>query len=292
MFKKILFTTDFSDASMNILECLKNLKEIGVEEVTIVHILDAATVGGLLNLISKFLKPKVDQFENILKEAGFKADTKIEIGNVGREVNRICIEGNYSLIVAGTHGESVLKGILLGSKIKDILSSSRKPVLLIPLNVIAKKDEEKIKPICFEMFKNILYPTDFSDNAEIAFFYLEEIAKMTMAKVTLCHIQDIKRIEPHLKHKLEEFNKIDMERLTRIERQLKDIQVEVAEKIIDYGNPSEKITELGNSKKYNLIIMGTQGRGFMDEPFLGRVANYAAHHIDIPILFIPPFSKI
>jgi len=122
MFNKILVTTDFTEPSRNIIKCLEELKSIGVKEATLIHILDIAIVEGAFNLLSKLLKPKIDEFENLLKELGFKTNSRIEVGNIGREINRVAKEGDYSFLVAGTHGESFLKQILLGSNIHKIVS--------------------------------------------------------------------------------------------------------------------------------------------------------------------------
>ncbi|MDZ7623831.1 MAG: hypothetical protein U5J96_05210 [Ignavibacteriaceae bacterium] len=64
------------------------------------------------------------------------------------------------------------------------------------------------------MIKNILYLTDFSETTFRAFtFYLEKIVESGARKITLLHVQDKNKIDKHLKDKLDEFDKIDTERL-------------------------------------------------------------------------------
>jgi nucleotide-binding universal stress UspA family protein len=36
-----------------------------------------------------------------------------------------------------------------------------------------------------------------------------------------------------------------------------------------------------------LLVMGNQGRGYLAEAFLGRVAHHVVHHAAIPVLLVP-----
>jgi len=57
------------------------------------------------------------------------------------------------------------------------------------------------------------------------------------------------------------------------------------EKII-FGNQAWEITEFANYKKFDLIVIGSQGFGKMKETFLGSVANFVVHKSKIPVLII------
>lgn len=287
MLKKILVGTDFSDASLNMMNCLKYLKNCGTEEIKIVHCADIKDVGGLYISILNLLKPRMKQFEDLLKKKGFIVESEIPLGNPSYELNKIAVNGDFELIVIGTHGESFMKDILLGSVAHKTLQEAKKPVLLIPFNILAEKEEEKCKAICGNFFQHILYATDFSEVSEEAFIFLKGIVEITKSPVDLYHIQDKKKLTPHLLDKLEAFNKIDAERLTMLENELKNLGASKTEKIVEFGNVCELLTEKANSGKYSLLVMGNQGRSYIKEAFLGRVANYAVHHIDIPILMVP-----
>ena len=57
------------------------------------------------------------------------------------------------------------------------------------------------------------------------------------------------------------------------------------EKII-FGNQAWEITEFANYKKFDLIVIGSQGLCKMKETFLGSVTNFVAHKSKIPVLII------
>lgn len=56
---------------------------------------------------------------------------------------------------------------------------------------------------------------------------------------------------------------------------------------IPYGSPTQVILERARSNAFSLIAMGSQGRGFISEVFMGSVANNVARHAPLPVLFVP-----
>src|SRR5690554_1262546 len=78
---------------------------------------------------------------------------------------------------------------------------------------------------CNQLVHHILLPTDFSDFSEEAFQYLKEM-EVKLPKVTLLHVQDEIKIGKHLNFKLEEFNKIDTQRLIRLKKALQSAHPE------------------------------------------------------------------
>lgn len=54
----------------------------------------------------------------------------------------------------------------------------------------------------------------------------------------------------------------------------------------DSGNPGEKITRLAKDGNYDLIVIGSRGRGAGKELFLGSVSNYVLHKADAPVMIV------
>ena len=135
--------------------------------------------------------------------------------------------------------------------------------------------------------EHILFPTDFSENAKHAFTYVEQLVAAGAKRVTLLHVQDRTRIDPHLTHRLEEFNAIDRARLEG----LKDMLQKNGNATIDielcYGAPFVEIIRLIQERNVYLVVMGSQGRGFVEELFLGSVSHNVARHANTAVLLIP-----
>lgn len=51
-----------------------------------------------------------------------------------------------------------------------------------------------------------------------------------------------------------------------------------------YGDASLEIANFANSKKYDLVVIGSRGRSGLNELFLGSVANSVVHRSRVPVL--------
>ena len=57
------------------------------------------------------------------------------------------------------------------------------------------------------------------------------------------------------------------------------------------GTPSRPFSRSLESQDISLIVMGTQGKGFIQELFLGSVAHNVSRLATCPVLLIPPASR-
>ncbi len=142
-----------------------------------------------------------------------------------------------------------------------------------------------------DFLDHVLYPTDFSDNAEHAFTYVQAVVKSGARRVTLLHVQDKTRLGKHLEHRLEEFNEIDRGRLERLKDQLEengatDVRIE-----LPYGAPTAEILGRAREGRASLVVMGSQGRGLIGDLFVGSVSHNVARHAEAPVLLIPMPAK-
>jgi len=289
MFKNLLIAMDLSPASLRLLDCVGPLRAVGAESATLIHVMNVRDVGGLYISMKNLVEPLLEEKEKRLAQMGFRTRREIPLGDPAHEITRFARETDTSLIVAGTHGESLTKDILLGSVVHRLLQLAEKPVLLIPIAILEKEGGEKeCDVLCEDLFRHPLFATDFSDPARRAFHYLEQIVAHTHpAEVTLYHVQDRGRIEPHLAHRLDEFNRIDRERLEGLARRLEEWGASRVHREIEFGRPGPLIVEKIRKGGYSMLVMAGQGRGYMAEAFLGRVANHVVHRSTIPVLVVP-----
>lgn len=287
MLSNILVATLLSEASNRVLECVKGLSRVGARQAVLVHVLDVQHVGGLYLALRKLTLPDSEAQKGTLEKAGFKTEAEIPHGLPYYEINKLARERGCGLIVIGAHGQSPFKGILLGSVAHSLLENAVFPILLVRLEITAGDDGSRSRLVCQDFFLHILHPTDFSDVAERAFQILEKVVSETKCAVTLLHVQDKARIDPHLRHRLEEFNRTDTERLERRREHLLSRGAAVVKIEVVYGSPTVLILERARQKQFSLILMGTQGRGCIQEIFLGIVAHSVARHAPLPVLFVP-----
>jgi nucleotide-binding universal stress UspA family protein len=283
----MLVATDLSEASERVICTLGGLKALGTREAILIHCFNIRDVGTLADGLMQLAKPSFEKQKKMLEDQGFKVTAKMVLGLPQIEINRQADGHDCSLIVVGSHGQTMAGEIMLGGVASAVIHSATRPVLILRLRL---KDENG-RTVCGEAtcnpLEHVLFPTDFSDNAEHAFSYVQKIAESGARRVTLLHVQDEGKIERHLRDRLEEFNRIDTERLERLKAELlkrgaKDVRIE-----LPYGSPKKEIIDRTKRDDVSLVVMGSQGRGYLAELFLGSVSHAVARHSEAPVLLIP-----
>ena len=287
MLSSIVVASDGSEASDRMIECVTGLARVGSRQATLVHVFNVRDVGGLYGSLQEFMLPRLENQAGVLRDAGFAVDIETPLGFPAYEINRIARQRSAKLVVVGSLGASLVGDVLLGSTAHSVLQSAQFPILLVRLELTVENGGRRCRAACQDYFRHILFPTDFSDNAERAFSYLEHIVRETHAPVTLLHVQDQARIERHLKHRLDEFNQIDAQRLERMKLRLEECGAAAVATEIPYGSPTKIILDRARGDAFSLIVMGSQGRGFISEVLLGSVANNVARLAPLPVLFVP-----
>ncbi|OHB54829.1 MAG: hypothetical protein A2Y07_07260 [Planctomycetes bacterium GWF2_50_10] len=286
MFRTILVATDLSEASDRVIECLHELREWGAEKAILVHALGVRHLEEIARLLTLEAEPTLAQQKAKLESQGFEATLEIASGVPGTEINRIAEQRKVSLIVVGSHGATCAREMLLGGAALAILHKATVPVLLVRIKVGEPEALAKCELACRNFKRHILFATDFSDTAKRAFSYLEKIAECGPEKITLLHVQDKVKIDKHLRNRLDEFNRIDAERLEHLKSSLQKRGVQEIKIELPYGFPIQEIVNHAKYDAVSLIIMGSQGRGFISEVLLGSVSHNVARHATVPVLLI------
>jgi len=286
MFTKALVATDLSPASLVVVGCLEGLRDLGTRECVLLNCFDIRHVVGFPEPMREYFEQALGKQKGILERQGFTVTVRAVPGLPEVEVPRVAAKERCSLLVVGSHGHNLGSDILLGGVASAVMHNASAPVLILRLTT-----GDNGQPMCVsgrcDFLEHVLYPTDFSDNAEYAFGYLEKAVQSGARKTTLLHVQDKTRLSPHLEHRLEQFNQIDRERLERLKARLVetatvDVQIE-----IPFGAPTPEILERARKGRASLVIMGSHGRGFISELFLGSVSHNVARHAESPVLFVP-----
>jgi nucleotide-binding universal stress UspA family protein len=130
----------------------------------------------------------------------------------------------------------------------------------------------------------VLFPTDFSANAELAFTTLKKIVAASSQEVTLLHVQDQSVVS---KSRLEECNRADQERLAEMKRALEQTGATKVNVELPYGVPVREILARVQDNGFAWVVMGSQGRSYLSEIFLGNTSLNVARHSQVPVLLVP-----
>ncbi len=136
--KKIAVTVDFSSADEN---ALNHAFSLGGTEAnyTLIHVVE--TVGAIMygdNIVdheTSVDEQLLQQYDEMLTQKGYKIETKLGFGSPGKGIPKIVNEGQFDVLVMGTHGHSGIKDLLFGTTVGKVRHG-----ISIPL-VIVKKDK-------------------------------------------------------------------------------------------------------------------------------------------------------
>lgn len=291
MFTKILIATDLSAASMAIVEKARWLTPLGTREILLLQCiepLEALSVA--YSETDAKVKALLDTQKEMLEAYGFKATTEVVYGSIDREVNRIASERGYSLIVIGSKGRTFLHDALLGGVATRMIQNAEHPTLVVRVGAVGQGGEVIciLPEECRQLQSHVLFATDFSHNAETAFSYVEKLVGMGTEKVDLVHVQDAVKLERHAPEQVAEFDVIDFSRLKELEKRLRATRADVSVTIeVAHGKPALKILEAASQTNPSLIVMGAQGRGFIDEVVLGSVSYMVTRKARTSVLIVP-----
>lgn len=288
MFSRILVATDLSEPSERVICALGGLRKLGSTEILLVHCLNIRDVGTLASGLMELAKPILEKHKKLLEDQGFNVKAKMVVGLPHIEISRQADEHDCSLIVLGSRGRTMAAEILLGGVASAVIQSVTRPILLFHQRIREEAGSTVCEEVTCDPLNHVLFVTDFSDTAERAFTYAEKIVQSGGRRITLLHVQNKGRIYGDLKQKLDEFNRIDRDRLDRMARRLKELGATEVHVELPYGLPKQEIVRRLEEGDFSFLVMGTQGRGFFGKLLMGSVAYHVTRNTTVPTLLVPP----
>jgi nucleotide-binding universal stress UspA family protein len=150
--------------------------------------------------------------------------------------------------------------------------------------------------------KKVLYATDLSQNSVYAYFYAVDMAKRYEASIVIVH-----SVEP-VHHVYTEGGTGLLRKINEQEQAAahKDIEKEVhdfckrmetlmgsacggliSKTLVPLGHPVEEILKAADDEGCDAIVLGTHGKGFLRQTFLGSVAASVVERTRKPVLVVP-----
>lgn len=289
MFERVVIATDLSKDSNALIDRLEILKSYGTKKCILLNCLSIQE--GLSIAVSystALLEQVIWNQKKTLEKYGYDVETRVLTGGVRDEINRIAVSENCSAIITGARKYTLSGGLFPGRLAYGLIHYARRPVLLVRLDEGGQgKETPAEKCPDFSIDNHILLPTDFSENADSAFSYVSKMVENGAKKITLLHVQDAFRISPYLEDRIDEFNAVDNMRLQNMKKKLLGKgNVEVST-LLRYGSPSIEILKAIDELKVGLVVMGSQGRGFVKGLFLGSVSHNITRLSLSSVLLIP-----
>ena len=184
--RNILFTTDFSEASMKALPYAGSIARTFGAKVFLCHVITPTPVAvGAAPAAQYVFDAECDNAKRVFANAelwkelnGLEKQSLLPSGIFGDSLAEAIAENEIDLVVAGTHGRTGLSRLLLGSSAEEICRVATCPVLTVGPHLLP--DGRKLE--------QILLLTDLSDESRAALPYVVQFARKYGAAVTVLHV--------------------------------------------------------------------------------------------------------
>ncbi len=291
MFEKIVLATDLSPAWDEIIACAGELKALGVQEIILVHVISVKFFGGFEGKVRAEAEPRLQAQAQSLADQGFTVCQEMPSGLPAYSINDAARRHCADLMVVGPQKTSLWQEGVLGSVAGAVLHHAELPVLLIKVRIKEGMPPGSCRLRATELLRHILFPTDFSDIAERAATYLEGLAAQGASQVTVLHALDMPAADEYSPGFQELAETKARDSLEAWQERLRQAGLSQVRIVFDQGHPLPAVLRTLEYQDISLIVMGTQGKGFIKELFLGSVAHNVARLAACPVLLIPPAAR-
>ncbi|RAR49079.1 universal stress protein [Flavobacterium lacus] len=273
--KRILFPTDFSEASNNaFVYALKLADAIKGELITLhAYELPQLHMGGLpTTLKDVYDSIELENFENfkdqipVLRDIAEKHNLgHVKISNILKHgdliwtIKKVTKEENIDYVVMGTKGASGLKETFLGSNTGTVITELDTYVIGVP-------EESE-----FSGIQNIVFTTRFREKDLKALKKVLKLAKLFDAKVHCLYI----------KTKKDDVNPVIIEDWKFLFKNEK-----VVFHIFEDENVKQTILNFIDSYNVDMLAMLNYKRGFFEELFKQSLTQKLSYHVKVPLLAI------
>lgn len=295
LFTHALVALDLSEASDLIVKSIPHFKQFGTKKITLVTVVSIPFTGEKTAIKTDEQEEKLGDYKKYLEAHDLIVETEVRAGTYfypPAELLTCASEISADVLIIGSRGQSKVQEMLIGSTATELLQRSLLPVFLI--NIDMKEDDESQERALYvttsieKVMSHVMHATDFSDTAGRAFDVVKELEGSGMiGKISLIHVQGDHAIALKDPASLEKLNQQTQEHLEKIRNELSDHTRSDAEIIITYGTPGLEIISAAEQNGVSLIVMGSQGRGFVEEFFLGGVSSQVTRFSKVPVLLIP-----
>jgi nucleotide-binding universal stress UspA family protein len=140
--------------------------------------------------------------------------------------------------------------------------------------------------------KKVLVPTDFSESARHALTYGISFAREYEAELTLLHVVENLTVGyasdlfpvpmAEVFQEISGYAKAELAKLAEVAREK---GVTVAEQVAQ-GKPSAEIIRFAQEQKVDMIVLGTHGKGMLDQALFGSTTERVVRRAPCPVLTV------
>lgn len=289
-FNNILACADFSMPSDFALARAAWVAQAEGARLTLIHVLKRGALDRLHDLLApdsdeSLRRALVDQaraeLDTLCRRLASTHDIEVAdlvaVGAVIREIIDAAATCDANLIVLGDRGAGFISELILGSTTERVLSRSRQPILVV-----------KRQPI--QRYRRVLVAVDFSAQAHATVDLAREIAPE--AEIVLLHVFDVP-FEGKLRYAGVAEERVRHLRIAAKQAALERMDELIARacpgdartrRVLQHGLPGASIVQQARELDCDLVALGRQGRGLVEEVLIGSVTKHVLGFADTDVL--------
>ncbi|WP_103020333.1 universal stress protein [Salinibacter altiplanensis] len=271
----VVAAVDFSPATEPLLECLSELRSVGMETVTLMHVLEMhygrRPPVEHREMYEDMLSSRAEQ----LRGKGVAVHTHLETGPSAPRIVDYAEDEEADLILMASRGHNLLQRLLLGSTATEVMRTTTVPVLLDRIEPAEGDGNARCSGVCDKKFRRPLLATDLSDSAEgaeEAALGLTEQAESAVF-MTVRDAQDSDVSAGAVR--------------TELEALAERAACPTAVRVEQGRAASAAIAEGADAEDSTVLIVGKHGRGYLEEQVVGSTADALIKRAQRPVLMVP-----
>jgi nucleotide-binding universal stress UspA family protein len=272
----ILTPVDFSETSMQALDCAIFMAKIFKAKLSLVHVMeplryaDEFTGTTMIDTsIDKHINQKLNELANLihLNHGILKPDTILEEGNISDTIVETAETIKADIIVMGTHGTSGWAEFFIGSNTYKVVTQSTCPVLSVQHHAPKRG------------FRKIVLPIDDSIPSRQKVIHAVEFAKHYGSIIHVVGLITVDEPEVHKKFDI---------MMNQVNEYLKKNDVPFENKILMGSNIAKMAMKYASDVEADLIMIMTEQEESVTGFIVGPYAQQVVNHSPIPVLSITP----
>jgi nucleotide-binding universal stress UspA family protein len=141
------------------------------------------------------------------------------------------------------------------------------------------------------MFRNVLVAIDGSPDADRALGHAIDLARCEHAKLTLFSAVPAPPPFAYATPGAAALSDLDVQARAETEQLIRDALGRVPDdvsvtSVIKSEPPKQALLKQIAEGQYDLVVMGSRGRGAVRSALLGSVSHHVLHHSDVPVLIV------
>lgn len=292
---RILFPTRFRKLSFNSLEPLLVLKNAGLREVILCHVISREDVGfvpfgGYMKEEEEKLREnatiRFQDWQASLSARGIESKIVIRVGEPVPQILQIAEEEKADFMVVGKKEERDYKHPFAGSKTIQIITRSRIPVLVAKFMVCFQANGGEVcERVNDRLFDKPMLVIDWSEPCGRALNFIASLNRV-IKRVLIFHDLDTGDCGKHDKVGIQHIAKESSGKLDEFCAALKNTGIE-AEPHLGAGNKLDEIIRVSRERQATMIIAGTTRKSRVSELLHGSISHEIAKISELPTLLVP-----